>query len=114
MATLAEMREQRRQLEAEKQKLDKEIKEAEAEALASAQFEVEHKIQNMSEKEKQYILSLIDHDRSSCKDGYSENGWSWSRNKWYCRKCMLEEILNGEHGGKFDFKISVDIFEVSV
>ena len=115
MASLAELREQRRKIDEEKKKLDKQIEEAEAEALATARFAVEDKINKMSNKEKQYILNLIDHDRSSCGEIYnSDNGWSWSANKWYCRKCMLEEILNGEHGGRFDFKISVDIFEVTV
>jgi hypothetical protein len=65
------------------------------------------------DEEKEKILSILEHEYASCRKGYSDNGYDSYRRRWNCRKCMMEEILNGEHCGRFDFKFTVEIFEVS-
>lgn len=114
MANLAELREKQRKMQEEQKKLDKEIAEAEANALYEARANVEQKIENMTDEEKERILSSLEHECASCSRGYCENGYDSYRKRWNCKKCMMQEILNGEHYGKFDFKLTVDIFEVEV
>jgi hypothetical protein len=114
MASLAELREQRHKMEEEKKKLDKQIAEAEAVALSDAKEKVWNKIDSITDEEKERILSSMEHEYSSCSKDYCKNGYSSYNKRWNCRKCMMEEILNGEHGGRFDFKFTVDIFEVTV
>jgi hypothetical protein len=114
MASLEELRERKRQLAAEQQALDKEYAKAYEEELYTARAAVEKKIEEMTDEEKESILSKLEHTRSSCVEGFSQNGYSHYREHWDCPKCMMMEILNGEHCGRFDFKISVDIFEVIV
>ena len=99
-------------LRAQKKALEAKIAEAEKRELEAAQKKVEEKINSFSDEEKQFLLSLINHDRSSCDDDNIWNGWDGER--FRCSKCMLIEILNGQHGGEFDFSISVDIHRVSV
>ena len=114
MASLIELREKQRKMEEEKRKLDKEITEAEAKALADAQYVVEQKIENMTDEEKERILSNMKHECGSCIEGFTENGYSYHRGYWKCRKCMMMEILDGQHGGEFDFEFTVEIRKVSV
>ena len=102
---LKELREQRK-------KLDAQIAEAEKQELAKKRQEVENKIASYSDEEKALILSLIEHTRTSCSDDNLVNGWDGE--KFRCNKCMLMEILNGEHGGEFDFSFDVYIERVSV
>ena len=114
MASLDELREKKRLREEEQKKLDKEIAKAEEDELMKAQRAVSKKIEEMTEEDKQFILDHMKHECNSCTDGFSENGYNWSRGNWRCRKCMMMEIFNGEHGGKFDFELTVDIHEVRV
>lgn len=114
MASLVELREQRRKMEEDKKKLDKQIAEAEAKELDKARGDVADKIYGMSEDEKEKILSMLEHECPSCGRGYAENGYDSYRKHWNCRKCMMQEILAGDYGGRFDFKFTVDIFEVVV
>ena len=114
MATLAELREKQRKMAEEQKQLEKEIKKAYEDELYKARAAVEQKIEDMTDEEKESILSKLEHTHSNCCNGVAQNGYSWSRNRWDCPKCMMMEILNGEHGGRFDFKFSVDIFEVTV
>lgn len=114
MANLEDLRERRRKMEEDKKKLDKEIAEAEAKALSDAQAEVERKIESLSEEEKERILSNMKHECGSCVEGFTENGYDYHRGYWRCRKCMMMEILDGQHGGKFDFEFTVDISKVTV
>lgn len=103
--TLQEMREQRKRLDAE-------IAQAEKEELAKKQKAVEDKIASYSDEEKAFMLKLIEHTRTSCDD---ENPWNgWDGGKFRCNKCMLMEILNGQHGGEFDFSFDVYISRVTV
>lgn len=103
--TLSELKEQR-------DKLNKAIQEQEEAERRARENDVLDKINNMSEEEKRVVLSFMSHDRTSCDDNHIANGYSSSDNSWRCRKCMFMEILNGYHGGRFDFNISVDIWEV--
>lgn len=114
MASLAELREQRRKMDEDKKKLDKEIAEVEAQELADAQRKVEQKIESMSNEEKERILASMKHECGSCIEGVSQNGYSYHRGNWRCRKCMMMEILDGQHGGEFDFEFTVDISRVTV
>lgn len=103
--TLQEMREQKAQLE-------KQIAEEEKRELARKQQAVEDKIASYSDEEKEFMLKLIEHTRTSCDD---ENPWNgWDGNRFRCNKCMLMEILNGQHGGEFDFSFDICITRVTV
>ena len=114
MASLAELRERQRKMTEEQKKLEKEIAKAYEDELYKARSAVEQKIEDMSDEEKESILSKLEHAYDNCTNGVAQHGYSSYRGRWDCPKCMMMEILNGEHGGRFDFKITVDIFEVIV
>ena len=114
MASLAELRAKQRKMADEQKQLEKEIAKAYEEELYKARASVEQKIEDMTDDEKGSILSRLEHKFENCTNGISQNGYSYHRNNWDCPKCMMMEILNGEHGGRFDFKLTVDIFEVIV
>lgn len=103
--TLDEMRKQR-------QELDKAIKVEEARIRAERQEEVVRKIEAMSDEDKATILKYMPHDRSSCDESKLGNGYSDYYKRSWCRKCHLMQILNGDWGGRFDFNITADIWEV--
>lgn len=106
MGKLEELRKQKQEIEAQ-------IKDAEDEEQREREENVIKKIEAITLDKKEAILSIMEHDRTSCSDENPCNGWYSSYYDGYrCRKCMLMEILNGEHGGRFDFNISVDINEV--
>lgn len=113
-----ELHQQYQKTVAERDRLIKEAEEAKAALLAIKQAEVEKRIANMSEEEKAYIIAHTEHTRSSCSDENPCNGYhgdSYLRNEGFrCPKCMLMEILNGEHGGAYDFRLSFEIFKVTV
>ena len=113
MPTLEELRQQRREMDAQKKALDKQIAEAEERELNKKREEVWGKIEGMSEADREYILSHMRHSSPSCERTH-DGGWSYSRNHYDCPKCMLMEIFNGEHGGRFDFRLTVEIEEVYV
>lgn len=95
--------------------LDKEIKQKEDEKLAAAEKCVSDKIRSISDEEKKTILSHMQHDRSSCSDTDPCNGlYSSSDGGYRCRKCMMIEIFNGEHGGLYDFEITAEIFPTKI
>lgn len=102
------------ELKLKREELDLEIKNLEEKQRHKQREIVYKKILNMSDEEKQILLSLVSHSRSSCDEDSDcpINGFSEYSNKFDCPKCMLIEILNGEHGGRFDFSFSVHIQEV--
>lgn len=114
MASLAELREKKRLLDEQQKQLEEEIQKAEAEARTKAESAVENKLMSMSATEKLWLLSHLMHDRSSCSDENPCNGYSYANNRWYCRKCMLMQMLDGDHGGKFDFDIDVTINRTTI
>lgn len=66
-------------------------------------------------KNKNIILSLLDHSKTSCSDDNCYNGYSISDGYARCKKCFLIEILNGEYGeGDFEITFDVDISRTEV
>lgn len=112
--TLADLRKQRAELAKQQADLDKQIRTMEEQELIALQNENWEKIEKMTDEEKEYILSLVEHERSSCTGHCSYNGWSEERHRFYCKKCMLEEIFSGEHYGRFKFSLDVVIEEIKV
>lgn len=105
MAKLDDLRKQKEELEAQ-------IKAVEEEEQRAKEKAVLDKIKAITPEKKEMILGLMEHDRTSCSDENPCNGYSYYNDRYRCRKCMLMEILNGEHGGRFDFDIAVEIREV--
>lgn len=103
--TIKELREQ-------KEELEKQIKEAEERELSQKQQIVLEKINNLSNEDREFILKFIEHDRTSCSDDHVNNGYGSADYGARCRKCHLIEILNGKHGGEFDFSFDVNIWKV--
>lgn len=99
-------------LKEERKKLDALIAEEEEKQLNIKRAAVENKIHNYSEEEKKFMLSLLRHSCSSCSDASPYNGYY--NGGYRCNKCMLMEILNGEHDGDFDFHFDVFIEKVTV
>ena len=105
MAKLEDLKRQKEELEAQ-------IKAVEEEEQRAKEKAVLDKIKAITPEKKEMILGLMEHDRTSCSDENPCNGYSYYNDRYRCRKCMLMEILNGEHGGRFDFDIAVEIREV--
>lgn len=61
---------------------------------------------------KDAILSLIDHDRTSCSDDRPDNGYISSYQRSWCRKCHLIEILNEEWDNEFEVSLDVTITKI--
>lgn len=68
---------------------------------------------------KDFILSQIQHTRTSCGTGITNNGLYYEvvDNKEYlkfrCPRCAIEEILNGEWGDdNFEINFSIDIIDI--
>ncbi len=99
------------ELKKQRLELDKQIKTAEEKERQQRGFRVIQKIENITDEDKRLLLSMMQHDRTSCSDEHPCNGYSYSNERFRCRKCMLMEILNGEHGGEFDFAIVADIWK---
>ena len=99
-------------LKEERKKLDALIAEEEEKQLNIKRTAVKNKIHSYSEEEKKFMLSLVRHSCSSCSDESPHNGYC--NGKYRCSKCMLMEILNGEHDGDFDFHFDVFIEKVTV
>ena len=99
-------------LQRKKTDFEKQYEKDKEAALNEMEAAVSMKITSLTSEQKTLLLSMLEHDRTSCSDENQCNGYSYSSKHWRCRKCMLMEILRGEHGGTFDFKITVDIHEV--
>lgn len=100
------------QLKADRDKIDKQIKIEEDRISAEKRNAVVEKIEALTDEEKENILSHMSHSCTSCSDEYPCNGYSAYSGTYRCSKCMMMEILNGEHGGRFDFELDVSIIEV--
>ena len=99
-------------LKADRDKIDKQIKMEEDRISAEKMSAVVKKIEALTAEEKENILSHMRHSCTSCSDEYPCNGYSAYSGTYRCSKCMMMEILNGEHGGMFDFELDVSIIEV--
>lgn len=100
------------QLKADRDKIDQQIKMEEDRITAEKRSAVVNKIDALTDEEKENILSHMSHSCTSCSDEYPCNGYSAYSRTYRCSKCMMMEILNGEHGGNFDFELDVSIIEV--
>lgn len=75
---------------------------------------VADKIRTMREN-KDIILSLLAHDRTSCNDKNPFNGFDLHKGYARCDKCFLIEILNGEYeDGEFDVNFSINITSTDI
>lgn len=75
--------------------------------------EVAEKIRYLREN-KDVILPLLKHSRTSCSDENPCNSYEYSRGYARCNKCWLMEILNDEwydenDGENVDFDIEFDV-----
>lgn len=93
--------------------IDGQIKEEEERVLREKETAVLDKIHALSDEQIFTMLSFLQHSRSSCSDENPCNGLSYSSGGWRCNKCMLMEILRGEHGGSYDFHLDVTISKVA-
>ena len=62
---------------------------------------------------KEFILSLLEHSRTSCSDEHPCNGYSFSEGYSRCETCHLIEILNGDWGDDYEIDFSVSIREIN-
>ena len=60
-------------------------------------------------KNKDNILAMFEHDRTSCSDSNVSNGYGSASYGARCNKCHLIEILNSDYDNEFsvDFNISI-------
>jgi hypothetical protein len=63
---------------------------------------------------KEIILSLLEHSRTSCSDTNVSNGYSSASYGARCSKCHLIEILNSDYENEFvvTFGISIDKIKI--
>lgn len=62
---------------------------------------------------KDFVLSLIEHSRTSCSDDHPCNGYDYDKGYPRCKKCFLIEILNGEWENEIDVKFDVSFINVN-
>ena len=105
----------RKELDAEKEEIDKKLAELESFRIKELKRLNESKIEELR-KDKDLILKLLTHDFSTCVEGRTVNGYNYgSIDNHTCKKCMLTEILNddlGNLGNSFNVKLSVEISEI--
>ena len=58
---------------------------------------------------KEVVLRLLEHGRTSCSDDQPVNGWGSRDGGCRCNKCGLIEILNGEERLPDDMKIDFEV-----
>ena len=61
---------------------------------------------------KELILSLLEHSRTSCSDENPCNGNGSADYGARCNKCYLIEILNDEWGDDFDISFDIKIARI--
>ena len=58
---------------------------------------------------KEVVLRLLSHGRTSCSDNQPVNGWGSRENGCRCNKCGLIEILNGDEQLPDNMKIDFEV-----
>lgn len=102
------------ELEAEERELYEKICKVKEEKEEIRQKELIEKKENVAKhiqylrENKNIILSLLEHSRTSCNDDNCCNGYITSDGYARCNKCFLIEILNGEWG-EGDFEVTFDV-----
>lgn len=63
---------------------------------------------------KEFVLSLFEHDCTSCSDDLIANGYMSDYGYARCSKCFLTELLNGEwKDDRFEITFNVNIDEIT-
>lgn len=102
------------ELEAEEAELYERITRVKKEKEEIRQSELAEKKKNVANhiqylrQNKDIILPLLEHSRTSCSDDNCCNGYITSDGYARCNKCFLIEILNGEWG-EGDFEVTFDV-----
>lgn len=95
-------------------KIKKEKEEIREKKLVEKKKSVAKKIQYLRDN-KDIILPLIEHSRTSCSDENCCNGYSSSEGYARCNKCFLIELLNGEfEDGEFEVDFNIGISRTDV
>ena len=99
-------------------KIKEEKEEIRQQKISEKRKEVAKKIRYLREN-KDVILPLLEHSRTSCSDENPCNGYEYSSGYARCNKCWLMEILDDEwydeNDGEnidFDIEFSVDFVRV--
>lgn len=108
--TLEEMKKAR-------EKLDNQIKQEEEKEQTRREQTVIKKIDSMTEEQKEWLLSMIDHDRTSCSDEHPVNGLYYDSytevdhctGRWRCLKCMFRRVCLSKSPLTYISDISVGI-----
>jgi hypothetical protein len=61
---------------------------------------------------KDVILSLLEHSRTSCSDTNVSNGYGSASYGARCSKCHLIEILNSDYENEFTVTFDVSIYKI--
>lgn len=102
----------------EKNKLKEQIKQLQSQVEEIEKKEKEDELEKNSlflfilRKNKDFVLSLFEHSRSSCSDENPCNGYHFDEQHARCEKCHLIEILNDEFNNDFEVMLSVNIVKI--
>lgn len=89
MGKLEDLIGQKKQIEEQIEKEKERIREEKIEK--SKQFR-----DSLTQEQKEIILSLFNHSRTSCSDEHPCNGWDSYEGYARCKKCALIEYFNDE------------------
>lgn len=103
------------EIEKEKQELNKSLRELQEQNAikqkilddekASLIRQEQNELIEKLRKNKEFILSLLEHDRNSCM--HYDNGWDGDN--YECSKCALKDVLDNPHLLPDNVKISFDV-----
>ena len=103
-----ELSTRRAALNAQLAELDKEEERIKQDELNEKRAEARKKIEFLREN-REFVLGLFEHERTSCSDEHPVNGYGYSAGHARCNKCFLMEILNGEWGDDWKIEFNIDI-----
>ena len=109
--TEKEILEQNKILEEKMRKLKKQLQEIKDKEYKEKIEKNKIKLDELREN-KDYILSLFSHDRTSCSDDNPINGYSEVSGYPRCGKCFLMEILNNEWDNSFEVSFEIDFLRI--
>lgn len=106
------------ELLAERKEIDAQIEKAKEQEIQARREAVSKKLESFTEEQKEFLLSFVKHSSTYCSDTKVVNGLHYGygysdRDATYdCKKCMLIEVLRGDHGSSYDFSIDVNFWRV--
>jgi len=109
--TEKEILEQNKILEEKMRKLKSQLQEIKDKEYQQRLEKNKIKLDELREN-KDFILSLFDHSRTSCSDQYPMNGYIEDYGYARCNKCFLMEILNSEYDNSFEVSFDININKV--